>query len=303
MQSNEVCHVETTTFHDRLLHNDPAFEAKRYWLFTSKLCPFAHRTEIIRSLLKLTDVIGLTIACPIQTAKGWNLAERYQSEDSEPCPIDGVTRVPEIYELTTPGYGGRASVPILFDTTNNIIVNNESAEILQQLNELAVNHFAYQSLYPQRKHDLIDLQIKQLAEEFITPIYRAGFAKDQKTYHANFKQVFSYLDKLEQQLTKSDPYFLGEELTLVDIHAFCHLSRFDSVYHSLYYLNLNYLSSYPNISTYMQRLGDIPAFGGTLDVQALKDGYYRSWNQPTNGFFVSEGPLIDPQSGMAITPA
>ncbi len=301
MKTNELCHVTNTAFHDRLDSESRPFKAKRYWLFTSKLCPFAHRTEIARKLLKLTDIIGLTIAGSIQTSKGWNLADRYQSPDSAPCPIDGVTHVPEIYQRSTLGYSGRASVPILFDTTSNIIINNESAEIVRQLDELAVRLLGYRSLYPSPYRDLIDQHLQQLDNKFIAPIYRAGFSQDQDTYHANFEQVFGYLKTLDQQL-KSVPYLAGEQITIVDIHAYCHLSRFDSVYHALYHLNLNYLSSYPNISAYMLRLANIADFADTLDVQTMKAGYFHSWNQPTPGYFVPEGPIVDPRSGLAITP-
>jgi putative glutathione S-transferase len=300
MKSNEICHVTTTSFHDELDSTDYPFEAKRYWLFTSKLCPFAHRAEIVRVLSKLTDVIGLTIAGSIQTDQGWSLGERYTSHGSSPSPVEGISRLPGIYELSRSGYAGSVSVPVLFDTKSNTIINNESAEIIVQLDQIAVRHFAYPSLYPPTKRDIIDQLINQLEDEFISPIYRAGFAKDQQSYHLNFNQVFNYLTKLNQHLAGYGRYIAGEQLTLADVHAFPHLSRFDSVYHSLYHLSLHYLSNYPHITAYMSRLSQVPAFAETLDVTALKEGYYRSWNQPTDGHFIPEGPLVNPRSGIAI---
>lgn len=301
MKSNEICHVETTFFHNKLDSKNYPFETNRYWLFSSKLCPFAHRTEIVRALLELTDFIGLTIAASVQTAEGWNLDERYETPDSSRSPVDGVSRLPAIYELSTTDYSARASVPVLFDTKTNTIVNNESAEIIFQFNELAVRHFDHPSLYPSEKRELIDELINQLANDFINPIYRAGFAEDQQTYHSNFELVFAYLNKLNQHLSKSGPYIAGDQLTLADVHVFPHLSRFDSAFHSLYRLNHKYLGDYPHITDYMSRLSEISAFAGTLDIQALKEGYFLSWNQPTNGHFVPEGPIVDPLSGIAIT--
>jgi putative glutathione S-transferase len=300
MKSNEICHVTTTFFHNELDSSNYPFEAGRYWLFTSKLCPFAHRTEIVRVLLKLTKFIGLTIAASIQTDKGWDLGDRYRSENSTQSPVEGIKRLPAIYELSTPGYSGRASVPVLFDNINNAIINNESAEIILQLNKLAVRQLGTPSLYPPEKRDLIDDLINQLENEFISPIYRAGFATDQQTYHLNFKQVFTYLTILNQQLGESGRYIAGEQVTLADVHAFPHLSRFDSVYHSLYSLNLSYLSHYPHITAYMSRLSEMPAFADTLDIDALKEGYFCSWNQPTDGHFVPEGPTVNPCTGIAI---
>lgn len=299
MQASEICHVETTAFHNQLGGEDYPFEAGRYWLFTSKLCPFAHRAEIMRTLTGINEHIGQTIAGSIQTAKGWNLEERYLGPDSACSPIVA-KRLPEIYEIADPGYSGRASMPVLFDTKTNTIVNNESAEIVRQFDAIAVQHFGRPTLYPADKRELIDELIDTLANDYITPIYRAGFANDQQTYQAHLDQVFAFLETLDQTLEKSGPYLGGEQLTLADVHAFPHLSRFDSVYHTLYRLNLKFLCDYPYIADYLGRLGEIPAFAGSLDIQASKDGYFLSWNQPTNGNFVPAGPPVDPRSGIAI---
>ncbi len=300
MKPNEICHVETTTFHNKLASDDYPFEKDRYWLFTSKVCPFAHRTEIARALTGLTEHIGLTIAHPVQIAEGWNIEKRYESADSTACPIEGLRRLPELYQLAAPDYTGRASVPVLFDNKTNSIINNESAEIIAQFDEVAASHFDHPTLYPADKRQLIDELRDELANELITPIYRAGFAKDQQTYLSYFEKVFAGLEKLEQRLEKTGSYIAGEQLTLTDIHAYPHLARFDAVYHSLYRLNLKFIRDYPNITDYLNRLGEIPAFADTLDVEAFKEGYFLAWNQPTDGYFIPAGPLVDPRSGVAV---
>jgi putative glutathione S-transferase len=101
-------------------------------------------------------------------------------------------------------------------------------------------------------------------------------------------------------LSECSLYIAGEELTLADVHIFPHLSRFDSVYHSLYHLNLKYLNSYRHITAYMTRLSELPAFAETLDIESLKEGYFCSWNQPTNGHFVPEGPIVNSGTGIAL---
>lgn len=300
MKTHEICHVETTSFHNELDSKDYPFESGRYWLFTSKVCPFAHRTEIIRTLLHLNKHIGITIAGSVQTAEGWNLEKRYEGADSAETPVMGINRLPEVYSLAAPAYDGRASIPVLFDTRTNTIVNNESAEIIRQLNDIAVRHFDRVTLYPIEKQTLIDNLTKTLAESFIGPLYRAGFAKDQQTYLLNLEQVFAFLNKFEQHLKQSGTYLTGNQLSLADIHAYPHLSRFDAVYHSLYRLNLKFLCDYPQITGYMKRLGKIPAFANTLDIEATKEGYFLSWNQPSNGYFTPAGPIVDPASGIAI---
>ncbi len=301
MSANEICHVETTTFHNELGSQDYPFEKDRYWLYTSKVCPFAHRTEIMRSLTGLTNHIGLTIAGAVQTEHGWDLGGRYQSADSAASPIADINRLPEIYKLAAPGYIGRASVPVLFDTKTNTIVNNESSEIIIQFDQVATHHFAHTTLYPKDTQTLIDVLITELADELITPIYRAGFAKDQQTYQSYFEKVFTCLTELDKRLGETGSYIAGDNLTLADVHAYPHLSRFDATYHSLYRLNKHFIRDYTNIRDYMARLGEIPAFGETLDVQAFKDGYFLAWNQPTEGNFTPVGPEVNPRSGVANT--
>lgn len=300
MSANEICHVEITTFHNELDSEDYPFENDRYWLYTSKVCPFAHRTEIMRALTGLTDYIGLTIAGAVQTEHGWDLGGRYESADSTTSPIAGINRLSEIYKLAAPDYIGRASVPVLFDTKTKTIVNNESSEIIRQFDQIATQDFEHTTLYPKENQSLIDVLIKELAVELITPIYRAGFAKDQQTYQSYFEKVFAYLTKLDKRLGETGPFITGDNLTLADVHAYPHLSRFDAAYHSLYRLNKNFIRDYPNITYYMTRLGEIPAFGETLNVQAFKDGYFLAWNQPTEGNFTPVGPEVNPRSGVAI---
>ena len=193
-------------------------------------------------------------------------------------------------------------MPVLFDTQTNTIVNNESAEIIRQFDNIAGRHYGKPTLYPPEQRAQIDKWIDELGKNFIGPLYRAGFAKDQKTYRLHFEQVFASLNKLEQGLRESGPYIAGEQLSLADVHAYPHLARFDAIYNSLYRLNLGFLNDYPHIAKYMERLGEIPAFADTLDIQASKAGYFLSWNQPCNGYFVPEGPIVNPRSGIAITP-
>ena len=301
MSTNDICHVETTSFHNELDSKDYPFEKDRYWLYTSKVCPFAHRTEIMRALIGLTDYIGLTIADAVQTEQGWDLGNRYKSADSAPSPITDIKRLPDIYKLAAPGYTGRASVPVLFDTKTNTIVNNESSEIIRQFDQIATQQFEHTTLYPDDKQTLIDELITELADELITPIYRAGFAKDQQTYQSYFEKVFTCLTKLNKRLGETESFITGDSLTLADVHAYPHIVRFDAAYHSLYRLNKHFIRDYPNITNYMKRLGEIPAFGGTLDIQAVKEGYFLAWNQPTEGNFTPLGPEVNPRSGVAIT--
>ncbi|MDX2464748.1 MAG: glutathione S-transferase C-terminal domain-containing protein [Porticoccus sp.] len=300
MNTNELCHVTTTSFHNTLGSAKYPFESGRYWLFTSKLCPFAHRTELARKLTGLDRHIGLTIAGSVQTEKGWNLVDIYTGDGNSPSPVAQIGRLPGIYALASPGYTGRASVPVLFDTKTQTIVNNESAEIIQMFDSVAVEIADHHTLYPKSQRTGIDEIIRSMNDDLISPIYRAGFARNQADYDTNFNKVFTALSKLDSYLAHTGPFIAGEALTLADVHAYPHLSRFDAIYHSLYRLNKNFISDHTNIAAYLSRLGAISIIADTLDLQASKNGYFLSWNQPTNANFVPSGPVVDPRSGVAV---
>lgn len=303
MKKNELCHVTTTSFHNELGSEQYPFESGRYWLFTSKLCPFAHRTEIARKLTGLDQHIGLTVAGSVQTEKGWNLAQKYPGDENTSNPVAQADRLPGVYTLASPGYTGRSSVPVLFDTKTQTIVNNESAEIIRMFDSIAIEVVDHQTLYPESLRSNVDEIIRSLNDDLISPIYRAGFANDQADYDASFNKVFAALTKLDFHIAQTGPFIAGESLTLADVHAYPHLSRFDAIYHSLYRLNKNFMYEYTNIAGYLSRLGAIPAFADTLDIQASKDGYFLSWNQPTNANFVPAGPVVNPRSGVAVSGA
>lgn len=300
MKTDELCHVTTTSFHAELGSDRYPFAAGRYWLFTSKLCPFAHRTELARKLTGLERAIGLTIAGSVQTSKGWDLDDIYGGSGNTPNPVSEIDRLPGLYALAAPGYEGRASVPVLFDTHTQTIVNNESAEIIRMFDNVAVGFGDHDTLYPQSQRPHIDEIIRLLNDDLISPVYRAGFAKNQADYDLNSKRVFATLAQLDTRLAQTGPFLAGKALTLADIHAFPHLVRFDPIYHSLYRLNRGFIRDYPNIAAYLGRLGALPAFAETLDLQAAKSGYFLSWNQPTNASFVPAGPLVDPHCGVAL---
>src|SRR5256885_7055850 len=48
-----------------------AAEAGRYQLYASLACPWSHRALIVRALLGLDQVIGLTLTDPIRDERGW----------------------------------------------------------------------------------------------------------------------------------------------------------------------------------------------------------------------------------------
>src|ERR1700709_58375 len=85
---------------------EPPPEPGRYQLYASYACPWAHRSLIVRELLGLQDVVGVTIVDPIRDEKGW----RVPGGD----PVTGLEYLSELYLATDPGYQGRYTVPCVW---------------------------------------------------------------------------------------------------------------------------------------------------------------------------------------------
>lgn len=89
-------------------------EKDRYALYIHIGCPWAHRTNIVRSLKGLEDVIQLIVwdTSIIHEGKGWGMSGKpgFVKE-----PLYGFTNLRQLYEKAEPGYEGRYLVPTLWD--------------------------------------------------------------------------------------------------------------------------------------------------------------------------------------------
>jgi putative glutathione S-transferase len=108
-------------------------EAGRYHLYVAKSCPWAHRTMVVRALKGLEKAIPIFYAGPRMMENGWEF-------DS-----GGIEYLYQLYAKAVPGYSGRVTVPVLWDSHAGAIVNNESSEIIRMLNR-AFDRFARRTL-------------------------------------------------------------------------------------------------------------------------------------------------------------
>lgn len=97
-------------------------EAGRYHLYVSWACPWAHRTIIARELMGLRDAVGMSVVDPIRDDAGWRFSGGEYVD-----PVNGFDVLSEAYAATDPSFDGRWSVPVLWDTSQSRVVNNESA--------------------------------------------------------------------------------------------------------------------------------------------------------------------------------
>ncbi|KAL3422722.1 Glutathione S-transferase omega-like 2-like protein 1 [Phlyctema vagabunda] len=263
-------------------------------------CPFAHRANLIRHLKGLTEIIEISIVRPFPKGddKGWPGWKFPKTDDEYPgSTVDrvfGSEFLHEVYFKDKEDYEGRFSVPLVWDTKNNQIVNNESAEIIRDwntgFNTILSDEYREKDFYPEHLRKDIDEISAWLTSDLNVGVYKAGFATDQETYEKNLRPVFEALNKLENILAENrGPFILGPQLTELDLRLYPTLIRFDTIYVQHFKCNLGIIRhDYPLLNNWLKNLyWNVPGFQETTDFKHIKEGYS------------SNHPLINPKS---ITP-
>jgi len=264
-------------------------EAGRYHLYVSLACPWAHRTVIVRQLKGLQDAIGMTVVDPIRDERGWRFLP------DEPDPLNGFTFLSEAYRVSDPGFDGRVTVPVLWDTRTGRIVNNESADILRMLNaEFDGLDGVDRSfdLYPPALRDEIDAVNARVYDNVNNGVYQAGFASTQGAYEEAFDRVFATLDWLDERLG-SRRFLVGDGVTEADWRLFTTLVRFDPVYVGHFKCNLRRIADFPHLSGYLRDLYQRPGIASTVNLDHIKRHYYVTHRQINGTGIVPKGPALN----------
>jgi putative glutathione S-transferase len=265
-------------------------ESGRYHLYVSYACPWAHRTIIFRTLKGLEDVVSMTVVDPLRDERGWALTD---SPGCSPDAINGFRFLAEAYSATDPSFDGRVTVPVLWDTKTERIVNNESSEIIRMLNrEFDEWGDAGVDFYPEALRDQIDS-----VNEFVYPnvnngVYRCGFASTQQAYDEAFERLFGTLDRLEARLA-GQRYLTGDRLTEADWRLFTTLVRFDPVYVGHFKCNQRRIVDYPELWGYTRELYQHQGVRQTVNFDHIKRHYYMTHQALNPSAIVPDGPLID----------
>jgi len=266
-------------------------EAGRYHLYVSLACPWAHRTVILRELKGLQDAIGMSIVDPIRDDGGWAFTD---APGTTPDKVNGWAFLSEGYLETDPDFDARITVPVLWDTQSERIVNNESADIIVMLNS-AFDEFATNpqlDLYPAELRDEIDAINARVYDDVNNGVYRSGFASSQEAYEEAVYPLFETLDWLDERL-QTRRFLLGEQQTLADWRLFTTLLRFDPVYVGHFKCNLRRIVDYPNLSGYLRDLYQTPGVADTVDIDQIKRHYYKTHGGINPTGIVPVGPVLE----------
>lgn len=265
-------------------------ESGRYHLYVSLACPWAHRTLIFRELKGLVPHIDVSIVHPEMLTHGREFGD-YPGSTKDKCfdfdyAFQLYTKVK--HDITT-----RVTVPILWDTVTNTIVNNESSEIIRifnsDFNGLTGNDIDY---YPQPLRGEID-EINELVYHAINNgVYKSGFATTQDAYEEAVQVLFDALETIETRLA-SQRYLVGDVLTEADWRLFTTLIRFDAVYHGHFKCNIKQIADYPNLYGYMKELYQMKGIAGTVNFDHIKRHYYFSHTMINPTQVIPVGPKQD----------
>jgi putative glutathione S-transferase len=258
-------------------------EPGRYHLYVSLACPWASRTLIVRRLQGVEDVVPMTIVDPLRDERGWRF------DPQRPDPVNGFAFLAEAYTLTDPAFAGRVTVPVLFDTHENRIVNNESADIVRMLNAWSPDG---PDLYPADLRTAIDAINDRVYATVNNGVYRAGFATTQEAYEEAFDELFATLDWLDERLA-THRYLLGDAITEADWRLFVTLVRFDVVYVGHFKCNLRRIADYEHLSGYLRDLYQQPGIADTVDFDHIKRHYYMTHQEINPTRIVPKGPEQD----------
>jgi putative glutathione S-transferase len=265
-------------------------EPGRYQLYASLACPWSQRALTVRSLLGLERVIGLSLTDPISGEHGWRFPDRQGGQD----PLTGARYLSELYLVTDPGYQGKFTLPLIWDTQTQRIVSNDVPQITVMLETEFIGYHRPGSpdLYPADQRREIEAVATLIYHAVNIGVYKAGLATSQAAYEEAFDALFATMDALNDRLARRR-FLLGSQLCEADIRLFPTLARFDAVYYILFKCNLHRLIDYRHLWDYARDLYQRPGFGETTDFDQIKRHYYQtqSWVNPSR--IVPKGPFVN----------
>ena len=286
-------------------------EPGRYHLYCSYACPGSHRALIVRKLKGLEHIIGVTYVHPTwrltnpedpdDKHRGWVFGDPYGQPfqntinrggpfpsaypETEPDPEFDAFSIRELYEAAN-DTSGKFTIPLLWDTKEKTIVNNDSSDIAYMLNscfnELTEN--GEMDLYTEDDEEgrakLSEVNA-WLSPLMINGVYRCGFAKNQRAYDRaidNLCLAFDHADDILQR----QRFLTGDTLTDADIRLFVTLFRFDEVYAFYFKANARLVMLTPTLLNFCREIYQMEGIAETCNMDHIKAHFFAShpeWNK------------------------
>lgn len=282
-------------------------EVGRYHLVVALACPWAHRTLIVRKLKgidKVPDLLPVHVVDSFLGNEGWSFVP-YDEPKGYGVPGTGnkipghedKKRIRDLYHAADPEYSQRCTVPIIWDNKRNTVVNNESSELIRNLNyafdDFVDDKYKGVTYLPKALESEIDDFNSWVYPDINNGVYKSGFSTTQQAYEAAVGPLFKSLDRVEKMLDDGRTYVFGDQLTEADIRLYTTIVRFDPVYHLHFKCNHRTIrDGYPNLNRWMLNLyWNNPAFKDTTDFDSIKAHYFESHTNINPNRIVPEGPV------------
>lgn len=208
-------------------------------------------------------------------------------------PVNSARTIRELYGMA--GVETKTfSVPILWDTETQQIINNESSDIIRIFNS-SFNSFSTcpdVDLYPDNLKPDIDAINDRVYDSINNGVYRCGFAITQAAYDTAVNALFDTLDHVEDVLS-TQPYLTGHAFTEADIRLFVTLIRFDEVYAVHFKTNKKLLREYPNLFNYTKAIYQRNGMAQTVNLTHIRQHYYGSHSDLNKFAILPAGPGTD----------
>tara|TARA_B100000965_G_scaffold104850_1_gene86407 strand:+ start:1087 stop:2067 length:981 start_codon:yes stop_codon:yes gene_type:complete len=241
---------------------------QRPGLIVGQSCPWAHRAWMMYEIKGLNKSINLHIAQVDNAGGRWLL---------DP-PIKGCSNLQKLYQKCGNHESRRATVPMLFDPGNRPeaklkLINNESAELVEILNNWPINDQKIDLNPSKLKNQIMDWQ-NLIQENINNGVYKCGFARNQKAYEKASEDLFSTLKIIEQYLKSQGPWLCGKNLSIADIRLFPTLIRWESVYEPLFKCSKEPITSFPNIIKWRKTIFNLYNIKNTCDADTWRKDYF-----------------------------
>ncbi|MGY4155611.1 putative glutathione S-transferase [Bradyrhizobium sp. USDA 4461] len=278
---------------------DYPVEPGRYHLYVSYACPFAHRALVVHAVKKLHGIVSLSLVHPIwDRPEGWTFDATLVGGDAVASDLQFLH---EAYSATDPGYTGKVTVPVLWDTRTRTIVNNESIEIAKMLCEAfdPLGADCQFDLYPRSLRPQIDELNGRIDSNLSKGVYAVGQAESQAAYESAMDRLFGFLDEMEELATGSRPFLLADQPTLSDVLIFTPLVRFDCVYNPLFRASRRRLVDYRALAALTKRIYQLPGVEKTVRFDHILTHYYDGdWGVASRRGITPEAPIVDFRSAL-----
>ncbi|OBT85151.1 hypothetical protein VE02_05642 [Pseudogymnoascus sp. 03VT05] len=251
-------------------------EAGRYALYLQYGCPFAQRANIVLRLKGLDKMISVVVLDPTKTPEGFRFTGLLGTMKKD--PFYNFSHIRQLYWKVDPERIGPFTIPLMWDRKKELIVSNESGDIMRIL------YFCFDHLLPEYRREVnrpgggfypmglrsqIDAMNTWIQSDINACVYDVGAAVDQESYDARTKVLFSAFDRVERHFaeTGNGPFIFGETITETDVRLFTSIIRFDVAYSSALRCSSKLVRyNYPLLHKWMQLLywDDSPTTDGAF---------------------------------------